>query len=60
LEPRQFVVRQHHLDRARLAWNAANQRQPFERNDHLVDRRCGDLEEALEVRLGGGLRFSSV
>jgi hypothetical protein len=60
LEPRQFVVGQHHLDRAWLTRNPANQLQPFESDDHLVDRGCGDSEEALEVSLGGGLRFSSV
>lgn len=57
LKPRQFVVRQRHLDRAGLTWNTADQTAPFEFDDHLVNRWGGDLEEPLEVSLG---RRSSV
>ena len=53
MKPRQLVVRQRHLDRAGLTWNTADQTALLELDNHLVNSGGRDLEEPLEVGLGG-------
>jgi len=55
LQRRHLVVRERHGDRAGAAGDAADQAEPLELDDHLVDRGRRDLEEPLEV----GLRWWS-
>jgi hypothetical protein len=52
LERRDFLGGYAHLDASRLPWNATNQSESLELDDHAMDRRGRDSEVRLHIGFG--------